>query len=99
MPLYNYLCSDCGPFDAWRAMAEAEHDCACPSCLKPGRRLVSTPHINLMNASLRRALARSEQSSSEPRVVKKAHLAGCGCALCKTGSRRPSVRHRWMVGH
>lgn len=36
----------------------------------------------------------------EPRVVKKEHLAGCGCALCEVGKKGPpSPRKKWMIGH
>lgn len=99
MPLYNYVCQDCGPFDEWMAMAESGNACACPSCEMPSDRDVAAPHLSLMNPTLRRALARSETSASEPRVVKKEHLAGCGCALCKVGKKRPSMRSRWAIGH
>ncbi|MEC9246820.1 MAG: FmdB family zinc ribbon protein [Pseudomonadota bacterium] len=100
MPLYNYVCEDCGPFDEWTSMAEAGNACACPSCQTPSNRDVAAPSLSLMNGTLRRALARSEMSGSEPRVVKKEHLAGCGCALCKVGKKGPpSPRKKWMIGH
>ena len=99
MPLYGYVCDDCGPFDAWSSMAEADRACACPQCESPGARDVAAPHLSLMNTTLRGALGRSERSAGEPKVVKREHLAGCGCKLCKVRAKPASPRHRWMVGH
>lgn len=97
MPLYNYACSTCGPFDAWSPMAEASHPCACPNCNRPSARDVAAPHLSLMNGTLRKALSRSELSTSEPKRVKRAHLANCGCKLC--GGKKSSPMRRWMIGH
>ena len=99
MPLYTYDCGDCGPFDAWSSIAEAERACACPFCEAPGERQVAAPRLNLMNASLRQALGRSERSGSEPRMVKRSHLANCGCKLCGMRSKPPSPMRKWMIGH
>lgn len=97
MPLYNYSCSTCGSFDAWSPMADAHLPCACPGCDGLSRREVASPHLSLMNGSLRKALDRSERSTSEPRRVKRAHLANCGCKLCGAGKSSPM--RRWMIGH
>ncbi|MCA1296790.1 FmdB family zinc ribbon protein [Stappia indica] len=100
MPLYNYICEECGPFDSWETMSNAANACACPACSEPSARDVAAPRLNLMNTTLRRAMSRSEKSGSEPKVVKRSHLAGCGCALCKVGPQKPTpTRHKWMIGH
>ncbi|WP_395451114.1 FmdB family zinc ribbon protein [Aminobacter sp. UC22_36] len=99
MPLYNYVCDDCGPFEEWVPMSDALRACACPQCEEQSNRDVAAPRLSLMNGKLRRALARSEQSGTEPKVVKKAHLNGCGCALCKIGNKPTPTRKKWMIGH
>lgn len=99
MPLYSYSCEACGPFESWSSMSEDGNACVCPDCSGLSEREVAAPHLGLMNSTLRRALNRSERSTSEPRVVKRSHLAGCGCSLCKVGKKAPSVRKRWMIGH
>ncbi|EKF17379.1 FmdB family zinc ribbon protein [Nitratireductor pacificus] len=99
MPLYNYVCDDCGPFDEWVSMAEATNACACPGCRAPSGRDIAAPHLSLMNGTLRKAHARSEKSGSEPRVVKREHLAGCGCSMCNLRKKPPSTRRKWMIGH
>lgn len=98
MPLYNYVCSTCGPFDAWSSMAQADSPCACPDCNRASTRDVAAPHLSLMNGTLRKALSRSERSTSEPKRVKRAHLANCGCKMCG-GSKKSSPMRRWMIGH
>jgi putative FmdB family regulatory protein len=98
MPLYNYVCTTCGPFDAWSPMAHADSPCACPDCNRSSTRDVAAPHLSLMNGTLRKALTRSESSTSEPKRVKRAHLANCGCKMCG-GSKKTSPMRRWMIGH
>ncbi len=98
MPLYNYVCSRCGPFDAWSPMADAQSPGTCPNCATPAERDVASPRLSLMNGTLRKALSRSEKSTSEPRQVKRAHLANCGCKLCGGGNKSSPMR-RWMIGH
>ena len=99
MPLYNYICDDCGPFEEWVSMQDALKACACPQCEEQSNRDMAAPRLGLMNGTLRRALARSEASGTEPKVVKKAHLSGCGCALCKIGKKPEPTRKKLMIGH
>lgn len=100
MPLYTYTCASCGPFETWATIEAAKSEILCPECETPGKRQISLPHISNMNSTLRKALARSEQSGSEPKVVSKKHLAGCGCPMCKIGKPKPPpTRYKWMIGH
>lgn len=80
-------------------MQDALKACACPQCEEQSNRDMAAPRLSLMNGKLRGALTRSEASGSEPKVVKKAHLAGCGCALCKIGNKPTPTRKKWMIGH
>ena len=32
MPVYEYLCNDCGPFTDMRPMAECDYPQDCPQC-------------------------------------------------------------------
>jgi hypothetical protein len=79
-------------------MAQADSPCACPDCNRASTRDVAAPHLSLMNGTLRKALTRSESSTSEPKRVKRAHLANCGCKMCG-GSKKTSPMRRWMIGH
>ena len=38
MPLYEFRCPDCGPFDLRRDMQDAGGAADCPACSRPARR-------------------------------------------------------------
>lgn len=40
MPLYDYVCAKCGPFEAFRKV-ECRHYADCPTCLMPGKKQLS----------------------------------------------------------
>ncbi|MFG1343402.1 FmdB family zinc ribbon protein [Xanthobacter autotrophicus DSM 431] len=100
MPRYTYSCDDCGPFDAWATMSQAEEPACCPACSGAARREMAMPHVSTLNPRLRTAIARTEKTSSEPKVVSREHLAGCGCSLCATRKKKPQpIERRWSLGH
>lgn len=104
MPLYDYVCDECGPFRAWQPMARATRPTLCPACGEPGERALSAPHLRCAAAVIRyRAEAHNEKSAHEPMVVR--HLKGGHGHAEKTHHghhhhRPPKRRKRpWMVGH
>lgn len=97
MPLYDFVCGECGPFRAWALIRSSDGSAACPGCGAGCSRVLSVPQISTMNGMLRSAMARSERSIDEPRVAKRAHLAGCGCSMCRPAAN--SVSSRWKLGH
>lgn len=100
MPLYTYSCDDCGPFDGWNTMSEADKPACCPACNAEALREMATPHLSTMNGTLRKALSRSEKTASEPKVVSREHLANCGCSLCASRKKKPPpIERRWSLGH
>src|SRR5215813_8922720 len=50
MPVYDYLCSECGPFTEMRPMMECDAAQACPECggLAP-RAFLTAPHFATMS--------------------------------------------------
>ncbi|MFG1192761.1 FmdB family zinc ribbon protein [Xanthobacter flavus] len=100
MPLYTYSCEACGPFDDWGSMSAAEQPACCPNCSGEAPREMAMPRLSTMNGKMRRAIDRSEKTSAEPKVVKREHLAGCGCSLCATRKKQPTpIERRWSLGH
>jgi putative FmdB family regulatory protein len=112
MPLYEYLCEDCGPFTAIRPMAEYADPQPCPGCdAQAPRVLLTAPHLATMASSTRLAHAANERSSHVPQVLSQsaaAHRAGCAC--CTGASSRRMTRSRngaksfpasrpWMISH
>ncbi|HEX7126313.1 MAG TPA: zinc ribbon domain-containing protein [Thermodesulfobacteriota bacterium] len=68
MPLYEFHCGACGPFDAWRTLAEAGAPMACPACGGDAERRFSPPILGLPSPRTQR---RIEQATA-PRLVSRA---------------------------
>ena len=76
MPVYEYVCRECGTFTALRPMAEFREPCACPTCgCSAPRASLSAPRLVGMGSAPRSLVA-----SNEP-GAKVAHPAGCGCCV------------------
>jgi putative FmdB family regulatory protein len=111
MPLYEYLCDDCGPFTAMRPMAEYAEPHACPDCDVPAPRVLLTPpRLATMSANLRVAEATNERSRHAPQTLSERAAHGAGCACCtgrpsrltrrgKGGSKSFPTARPWMISH
>jgi putative FmdB family regulatory protein len=69
MPVYDFVCEGCGPFEQWRPVRDPAADC--PSCSGPARRRFTPPGVRRMGAPLRAARDREERSASAPEVVSR----------------------------
>ena len=113
MPVYEYLCSDCGPFTDIRPMADYEQPSDCPECGRSAPRVILTaPRFSAMSTELRLAHATNERSMHAPRSlssVKALHGPGCACcsgrklsrkiACGKDGSKSFPTNRPWMISH
>jgi putative FmdB family regulatory protein len=112
MPIYDYLCEDCGPFSEMRPMAESDRSCECPHCGLDSRRAwLTAPRIAGMSTELRLAHATNERSAHAPSTLsgmKKSHGAGCACCSGKSsrltrrgksGSKSFPTARPWMISH
>jgi putative FmdB family regulatory protein len=112
MPVYDYLCSRCGPFTEMRPMADCDLPHECPGCRRQApRAFLTAPDLAAMSAERRFAHATNERSAAAPQRLseaKSAHGAGCGC--CSGKSLRYTKRGRngtktfpgsrpWMLSH
>ncbi len=108
MPIYDYDCPECGPFTAFRDMADYAKPTKCDDCgASAPRAMLNAPAIAGMDAGLRRGLAINERSRHEPRRSASAHPSGCGC--CSTATRPAAAaagaaksfvgRRPWMISH
>lgn len=95
MPTYDYHCSDCGGFDAFRSLAQRNDPAACPSCRTPSPRVfASAPHLACVSSATRRAHETNERAAHAPRsssddagsYSRMRHPSGCGC--CSSSSAR-----------
>ncbi|MDE1895776.1 MAG: zinc ribbon domain-containing protein [Rhodospirillales bacterium] len=111
MPVYDYMCSACGPFTALMPMASYEDDLGCPECGAPApRALLSVPHFALMSSTKRKAHAVNETNAHAPDSTRKSgrHPPGCGCcgkagAKLKADAPAPMKgfpgSRPWMISH
>ena len=88
MPLYDYECANCGPFDVWRKMAEVSTPLSCPDCGVTAARIFTAPNISLNTGSFSRV-----SKSIEPRLVKRQAEPTTPVAQSPKGGRP------WMIGH
>jgi len=76
VPLYQFRCRSCGPFDLGQAMQNASNVASCPSCSQTARRIYSSPAIRLEKRPLRDATRADRQRldrarSGEPVITSR----------------------------
>jgi putative FmdB family regulatory protein len=80
MPLYEYICEDCGPFAAMRPMAAFAEPCACPDCgAAAPRNLLASPALG----------GSAPPAGATPPA--RAHAGGCACCKPARGLRADAV--------
>lgn len=109
MPVYEYFCDTCGPFEALAPMARYSEPCDCPDCAAPAPRVMMTaPNLAVMSSSIRKAHETNERSADSPK--RSGHGPGCSCCSSgkKLGSKtlhRPDgsksfpTKRPWMISH
>ena len=115
MPVYEYLCTDHGVFEALRPMSQYDQPCPCPDCgAGAARVMLSVPNVSGLDRSVRRAHETNERASHAPKSL-RSHGPGCGCcaggASSVKGRGRGGTLHRpdgsksfpgkrpWMISH
>ena len=73
MPLYEYMCEQCGPFTELRRMSECELTAECPDCNAEAARMISAPRLAIMETNNRVAWERNERSAHEPRQITRSN--------------------------
>jgi len=113
MPMYDYQCPSCGPFEASRRLAEYKQPHDCPVCHTSSPRMMSAPQLNTMSASSRKAHITNEKSAHAPKVNRSCCSSG-KCShhskttpkntVLKEGAPLPlkaqtGVRRPWQISH
>ena len=112
MPVYEYLCHDCGPFTDMRPKAECDAPQDCPQCQGESPRVILTaPNFFCLPAATRKAHATNARSANAPGTVgeyKASHGPGCGgCSTkpsrlvskTKGGAKSFPTARPWMIIH
>lgn len=110
MPIYDYLCADCGAFSAQMPMSAYRDDQDCPTCgQRAPRALLTTPYLASMDGGKRRAHATNEKSAHLPATSAGTgrHPSNCGC--CRGPEKRQAdsptpmksfpASRPWMISH
>lgn len=115
MPVYEYLCEDCGDFTAMRPMSEYQAPQPCPDCgMSSPRVMLTAPHFTSMSRERFTAHATNERASNAPLSVgefKAKHGSGCSC--CSSGMKSRTKKKSaaasaaksfpkarpWMISH
>jgi putative FmdB family regulatory protein len=71
VPIYEFLCRNCGSFEQWRSFAEVSSPMTCPSCNGEARRIYSMPATKNLSAAFSNAMNRVEKSAHEPEIVRR----------------------------
>jgi len=87
MPVYEYFCDSCGPFEDIRPIGEYAAPTDCPDCGTAAPRVMLTaPRLALMASGDRHAHATNERSAHEPHLSTTDSRAagghGPGCSCC-----------------
>jgi putative FmdB family regulatory protein len=114
MPVYEYLCAECGPFTSLRAMSDYEKPSDCPDCgAQAPRVLLTAPRLSTMTADRRLAHATNERSANAPQTLSEKLAHGAGCSCCGSGEMKRSrqvnrskggaksfpTSRPWMISH
>jgi putative FmdB family regulatory protein len=111
MPIYDYGCETCGPFRAWRGMAEWDASVPCPNCSLLAPRLAALPMLAVLSANNRIAHEHNERSAHEPKVVRREDLPADRRHHRHRHGATPMIKQQfgdahgsapdrpWMVGH
>jgi len=109
MPIYDYMCTTCGPFTALMPMADFELDLGCPECgTAAPRALLTAPHFANMNADRKKAFSTNEKAAHAPQTTATTGRHPPRCACCKPTKRQAdspaAMKTRtgprpWMISH
>jgi putative FmdB family regulatory protein len=98
VPIYEYECAKHGMFEASNSVQLCKQDMPCPDCSKSARRVLSAPHLALMDPATRTAHDRNHKSRHEPHV----HGPNCGHhhgAPKKRAKTQVSKGRPWVLEH
>ena len=114
MPVYEYLCNDCGPFTDMRPMAECDDPQDCPRCETESPRVILTaPAFFCMPSDKRKAHATNERSAHAPktlgriqglarprlRLLFEARKPARLVTKTKSGAKGFPTARPWMISH
>ncbi|ASJ74214.1 FmdB family zinc ribbon protein [Granulosicoccus antarcticus] len=93
MPVYDYVCNNCGPHEFRRDYEDRDKAMECSQCQSPlSRAWLTAPRQSVTSAHTRHAMDVNELSSNVPKMSRDQdprqmpHPASCGC--CGSGKSK-----------
>lgn len=106
MPIYEYMCEDCGPFEETASIDRFTDPCDCPACgASAQRNLLSVPQLSRLTSQARSAHAVNERSADSPKRAKANGLKPTGPKIRSKARIRPdgtkslAGARPWMLSH
>lgn len=91
MPIYEYRCESCGPFEQWRDHREPEEETRCPECDAAARRMYSAPAFAARTKAEKEA--RRMDLGPQPQVAARQSAGNPSPRPRKSGGRP------WQISH
>ncbi|MDW5598883.1 zinc ribbon domain-containing protein [Conexibacter stalactiti] len=100
MPIYEFACRGCGPFDVQRPMARAAEPADCPGCGTPAARIFSAPASRApIAAGVRAGLAAEERSRDAPQRVNGSQIGHGHAGHNHRHTHGTSGGRPWQLSH
>ncbi|MEM1075423.1 MAG: zinc ribbon domain-containing protein [Pseudomonadota bacterium] len=105
MPVYDYVCRECGVFQKSAPISQFDAPCACPSCGAVSPRALTVPQLSKVSSFARRAHDINQRSSDSPMRAKANGLQPTGPRIKSKaryhadGSRSLGGHRPWMLSH
>ncbi|WP_282605729.1 zinc ribbon domain-containing protein [Pelagibius sp. Alg239-R121] len=108
MPIYDYTCTNCGPFTEWQSMSLSAAPFPCPTCDRQSERALSAPYIANMDPFNRIAHQRNEKSADTPKMSStpsandeggSSKHKGHACSGHHGHKHKHGPSRPWMIGH
>lgn len=92
MPVYEYRCEDCGPFERWRDHRRSGDETHCPECEEAARRIHSAPAFTARTKAEKEVRRRAGRGP-EPQVAGRQSTGDPSPKPRKSGGRP------WQISH
>lgn len=99
MPIYQFQCESCGPFEQRRSFQDAGEPLDCPSCSIPATRVFTPPTLYKTSVATRIAHSRNEKSADQPLVQQRSNDTQATHHHHHPSHHHHEPKRPWMIGH
>lgn len=105
MPLYDYICNNCGVFQEMVPASKYDEPCSCPTCGTASPRTLSMPQLSVVSSVARRGHELNERSANGPKRASETGLKPTGPKIrskartAADSSKSLAGSRPWMISH